>query len=167
MKDKLTQMSNEKLVDVVKNFQRYGYDESVKKEALELLSSRGFNIDDLNLMGQEKTANFEAAKINLRQFNRFSWLAFIFYFLSVSVSIWFVAIKHYDPVAETVAKLCLYAVYITFMALSIVRLKNYYELSKVDDFSTDILIYVVVGMPLYIFAFFYIRSKLKEGLDRI
>lgn len=166
MEDKLKGMNEAKLVDIAKNYQRYGYDENIKNQALELLEKRGFNTEDIKLMGQEKTINFELAKSQLRLFNRNSILAFIFYIIAVIVSIYFLT-EAYNELMESLVKLGLYGIYLSFMIWSVVNLKNYYEIVRKDDYSMDMLIYTFFGIPFYALAFIYTRSKMKEELDRI
>lgn len=102
-------------------------------------------------------------KAQLSQFNRNSYLSLVFYLVAVSVTIFF-AVNDYQQIIASSVKLGSYALYLGFMIWSLVNLKNYFEQTRKDDYSMDILIYAMVGIPVYIFAFFYMRGKLKKDL---
>lgn len=42
--DILNKFDNDKLIDVVKNYKRYGYDDELRDYAINLLGERGWNI---------------------------------------------------------------------------------------------------------------------------
>lgn len=45
--DILNKFDNDKLIDVVKNYKRYGYDDELRDYAINLLGERGWNREDL------------------------------------------------------------------------------------------------------------------------
>ena len=44
----LKTLDNSKLIDVVKNYKQYGYDEETRNSAISILEERGVSIQDLN-----------------------------------------------------------------------------------------------------------------------
>lgn len=108
----------------------------------------------------------EKNKAVLNLFNRNSYISLLFYLLAVGVSVFFV-VNEYEKIIETSIKLITYALYLGFMVWSLVNLKNYFENTRKDDYSMDVLIYAMIGIPLYVFAFFYIRGKLKNDLSNL
>lgn len=100
---------------------------------------------------------------HLSQFNRNSLLSLFFYLIAVSAIIYF-TVNEEDQIIESTVKITCFAIYLGFMMWSLINLKNYFEATRKDDYSMDILIYAMVGIPVYIFAFFYMRGKLKKDL---
>lgn len=105
-------------------------------------------------------------KQDLNSFNRNSFLSLLFYLIAVSVTVFF-TVNDYEKIIASSVKLISYGLYLGFMIWSLVNLKNYFEKTRKDDYSMDILIYAMVGIPVYIFAFFYIRGKLKKDLTNL
>ncbi|MCB9195190.1 MAG: hypothetical protein H6598_03110 [Flavobacteriales bacterium] len=103
---------------------------------------------------------------HLKLFNRNSYLTLIFYLIAVSVTIFF-AVNDYEKIIASSVKIGCYVFYLGFMTWSLVNLKDYFEATRKDDFSMDILIYAIIGIPVYIFAFFFIRAKLKSDLEQL
>lgn len=102
----------------------------------------------------------------LNKFNRSSYFALIFYLIAVSVTIFF-ALNDFEKIVASSIKIGCYAFYLGFMMWSLTNLKNHLEATRKDDYSLDILIYAMIGIPLYIFAFFFIRFKLKPNLEKL
>lgn len=102
----------------------------------------------------------------LNSFNRFSILTLITYIIAVAVTLYFTINQHEQILASSVKMTC-YAIYLTFMMFSLTNLKNYFEATRKDDFSMDILIYTIIGIPIYIFAFFFIRTKIQKNLSNL
>ena len=49
--DILKRFDNDKLIDVVKNYKRYGYDDEIRDYAINLLKERGWSVEDLKTFG--------------------------------------------------------------------------------------------------------------------
>ena len=49
--DILKRFDNDKLIDVVKNYKRYGYDDEIRDYAINLLEERGWSVEDLKTFG--------------------------------------------------------------------------------------------------------------------
>lgn len=61
--DILKRFDNDKLIDVVKNYKRYGYDDEIRDYAINLLKERGWSIEDLKTFGYWKNSDYEEALI--------------------------------------------------------------------------------------------------------
>ena len=103
------------------------------------------------------------AKKFLTSYNRFSVITLVTYLIAVTVTLYFTFNEHEQILASSV-KMTSYAIYLSFMMLSLTNLKNFFEATRKDDYSMDVLIYAMVGIPVYVFAFFFIKSKLPSNL---
>lgn len=103
-------------------------------------------------------------KSNLSAFYRNSYIALFLYCISVTVAVYF-ALEPREDMIPFLVKMPVFLLYLLFMILSIVNLKNIYEAYRKDDYSIDMLIAVVLGIPLYFFAFIYSRIKVRRSIN--
>jgi hypothetical protein len=61
--DILNKFDNDKLIDVVKNYKRYGYDDEIRDHAIKLLVERGWSVEDLKTFGYWENSDYEEALI--------------------------------------------------------------------------------------------------------
>ena len=60
--DILNKFDNDKLIDVVKNYKRYGYDDELRDYAINLLGERGWNREDLQQFGYLTNHDYDEAE---------------------------------------------------------------------------------------------------------
>lgn len=60
--EKLQRLDTLQLIDVLKNYQQYGYDESVRNSTIEVLESRGVTMEELKATGNFEPNAFETAQ---------------------------------------------------------------------------------------------------------
>lgn len=104
--------------------------------------------------------NFEGKDL-MKMFKRNSTVALVAYLIALAVTVLF-TFQEYDQVIETSVKLGAYALYLGVMIGSILNLKNLFDATRADDYSMDIMIYAIIGIPLFIVSYFYIHFKLKS-----
>ena len=75
----LKTLSDNKLIDIVKNFKQYGYDENIRTNAISILEEKGININDLKLTGNFENQKFNDANSYYNSFFKNSKIAFMFY----------------------------------------------------------------------------------------
>ncbi|SNR60289.1 hypothetical protein SAMN06265371_106186 [Lutibacter agarilyticus] len=68
--ERLKSFDSEKLIDIVKNYRQYGYDENLRNDTLEILKKRGIDKEQLILTGNYKNQNYDSAKDIYESFNR-------------------------------------------------------------------------------------------------
>ena len=68
--DILKKFDNAKLIDIVKNHQRYGYDDELRDSAICLLEERGWSREELQQFGYLTNHNYEEAKRQYKAYNR-------------------------------------------------------------------------------------------------
>ncbi len=79
--DKLAKLSNDRLMDVVKNYKRYGYPEQYRQAALDILESRGIPFEMLKLTGNLENQELKKAEDAYSSFIANSRGAFVMYLL--------------------------------------------------------------------------------------
>lgn len=158
-------MQTDKLVDVVENFAIYGYDASIRDHALQLLKDRGVQTEDLVYFGKDKSKQSRYVHGILETFNRNSVLGLIFY-------IAFITQLFVQPTEENIliltfgriSTLILLVIFLIGATFSIVRFNK--VINKTEN-GADILIFILVGMPLFIFVYLYFKRKMKEDLSHL
>lgn len=108
----------------------------------------------------------EEGKKYLNQFNRLSKSALLFYVIAVTALIVAQTVSM-PAITKSTMKLSCFGVYLFFMITSLVSLKNYFEHSDQKDYANDILIFTILGVPLYLVGYIYIRIKLKTDFQAI
>ena len=68
--DILNKFDNDKLIDVVKNYKRYGYDDELRDYAINLLGERGWSREDLQQFGYLTNYDYDEAEKQYKAYNR-------------------------------------------------------------------------------------------------
>ncbi len=134
----LDKFDNDKLIDVVKNYKRYGYDDDLRGYAIKLLKERGWNEEDLKRFGYLENPDYDEALIQYKAYCRNSLIA----------------------VSVLVLSLCtLVLVYLVFVFMAYRNVVKFYQaLGREEEaiFSFDLFWHVLL--------FFYQKDKMKEEL---
>lgn len=168
MTDKSETLDNSKLMDVVRNYRQYGYDEKLRAKAISLLEDRGVSKEHLKLSGNFTNQSYDFAIQLYGAFSRNSKIAFILYGI-VFVSNIFISVV--PDRLETLGLLGLFVnigallLYFAFLIKSFMNQNEFYSAIKQE--YDGALIYVFVGMPFYIFMYFYFRNQMKEKIKEI
>ena len=168
--ERLLKLDDAKLMDIVKNYRQYGFDEAFRAHAIAILEERGISKEDLQISGNFDNKKYEFASLIYRYFQKNSIIAFLAY-LTLIIFILVVPLipKETQAIAllMTGAQLIVLAVFIICLVRSFI---NQYQFSKLlgENFGVDIaLLYFFLGMPFYIFMYFYFRNQMKESMSRI
>lgn len=68
--DILNKFDNDKLIDVVKNYKRYGYDDELRDYAIYLLEKRGWSREDLQQFGYLTNYDYDEAEKQYKAYSR-------------------------------------------------------------------------------------------------
>lgn len=170
IKDRLERLDSNKLIDVVKNYRQYGYNDEIRNYALTLLEQRGITKTDLQLTGNFENAKYDYVNHVFNSFKRNSKLAFVFYVVLFSARF---ILPQLLKRSEGVTTLILVAFILSFVAYFIFLLLSFLDQSKFyklvgDDYGTDgALVYLIVGMPFYVFMYFVFQRQMDERLKLI
>ena len=87
--ERLKKLDTDKLVDVVKNYRQYGYDENLRILAISILQERGITKEQLELTGNFKNASYDFADDLYKSFRKNSMIAFVLYGVEILTTILF------------------------------------------------------------------------------
>ena len=153
---------------MVKNYRQYGYDKNLINSAISLLEDRGITKEQLVLMGNFVNRTYDFAGELYKSFNHNSKIAFILYGIVIIFSILFPLLLTNSEIFELVAVIIKIGSIILYLVFLIKSFRNQSQFYKVigQDYGTDgILVYLFLGMPFYVFMFFYFRNQMKEKND--
>lgn len=168
--ERLNNLNNEKLIDVVKNYRQYGYTNELRKSAISILEERGIHKEQLQLTGKFENTTYNKAKEIYTSFHRNSKITFTFYtillVLNILAPILLTNIE-YPLTIITVLGWTSIILYFIFLLKSFINHHQFYKLIDKNSETESIFIYVFLGMPFYIFMHFYFRKKMKEEINEI
>ena len=172
MKDqlhRLKSLSNEHLIDIVKNYRQYGFDELYRKNSIAILEERGIDRQTLELTGNFQNKNYDYAMDIFRLYKRNSLLAFI---LSILVWIQIIGIPILYS-APDILKILLVILIISVIAYFFFLIKSFFnqiEFNRITgkDNSMDMaMMYLFLGAPFYFILYGYFNNLMKEQLNEI
>ena len=167
--DRLQKLDNHKLIDVVRNYRQYGYDEELRQAAIDILQERGIDEEQLRLAGQFENQTYEAAGRYFASFRQNSKIAFALYLIVFSI-LYVVPIfvpGFLSGLPLLVISLLLIAGYLIYLFKSFFDQDNFYKTIGKKEEADGVLLYLVLGLPFYAFLFFYFTKRMKEQMKRI
>jgi len=167
--ERLKNLDDKKLMDVVKNYRQYGYDESIRATAISILETRGITQQELEITGNFSNKTYDHATKLYYSFSKNSKIAFILFviILLTNVLIPIVVSLEFPENLIIVSNWILIIAYFIFLIKSFLNQYHCYKIIKQDYGGEGILMYFFLGMPFYIFMYFYFRKQMKERINEI
>jgi lipopolysaccharide export system permease protein len=168
--ERLNKLDDRKLIDVVKNHRQYGYDDDVREIALSILNERGITKEQLQLTGNLENKTYDFAQELIDAFSRNSKIAFILYGILLFTTI---ILPFLVPISESLVVYLLILnwisliSYFVFMVKSFMNQQQFYKTINQDYGTEGALIYLFLGMPFYIFMYFYFQNQMKEKMKEV
>jgi hypothetical protein len=169
-KERLNNLDNNKLIDVVKNYRQYGYDDEMRSAAISILNGRGITKEQLQISGDYDNKTYDFAQELFDSFNKNSKITFILYIVLLLSNI-LVPI-----IVSNIGSLGLFSLilnwgaligYFLFLIRSFINHYQFYETIGKDFGTESTLIYLFLGMPFYIVMYFFFRNQMKEKMNEI
>ncbi|NOY47600.1 MAG: YjgP/YjgQ family permease [Chlorobi bacterium] len=162
--------SNDKLIDIVKNYRQYDIDESYRNTALRLLNDRGITEEELRFGGNLHNENYENALRYKTAYDENSKITLVLYiFYSVFGIGGAVLNNNGFPTLGTIFMvLGAMSLVLFLIALSkaFINQSNFYKLLGQGK-NMNILMVVFLGIPLYFIYSIFFDRKMKEDLKQI
>jgi len=167
---KLEAFDNRKLIDIVKNYKQYGYDNNLRNIALGILEKRGIDKEHLKLSGNYENHSHKFAKEIHTTFSRNSKIAFILYgIVLISNILTSFFIRNSEILASIMLIINWIALisYFVFLIKSFMNQNDFYKAIGKENDSSGIIIYIFAGLPFYIFTYFYFRGQMNDEIKMI
>ena len=167
---RLQNLSDEKLIDVVKNYRQYGYDDNMRTSALSLLENRGITKEQLELTGNYENKTYDYAGRVYNAYNQNSKIAFVLYVIILINNILIPVLSQNSDSLSSVIVIVNFLIligYFVFLIKSFLNQNQFYKAINQDYGTEGGLIYFFLGIPFYFLMFFYFRNQMKEKMKEI
>lgn len=160
--------NNEKLMDVIKNYESVEDSKSSKAKAFSVLMKRGVTFEDFASNGISIEQNFIKANFKAKDVIEYSRFAFVFYLIGVIfLVLHFVFKNNKFPEFATssmdlsLISLFIYALYFIITYVHSIKFYSFLDI-KVKPVS---LVLMLLGFPFYGVSHFLLRNKIREDLN--
>jgi lipopolysaccharide export system permease protein len=168
--DRLKNLENKQLIDVVKNYKQYGYDKEMRDKAISILEERGVSQEHLRLTGNLENTDYNHAIDLYASFLFNSRIAFALYITillnSILIPLLFFGSETFSQFGR-VANWAFLIFYFIFLMKSFLNQDQLYKIIDKKAGSENVLVYLLLGVPFYILAYFYFKSQMKEKMKGI
>ena len=162
--------SNEKLIDIIKNYRQYDFDIAYRNSALDIMNSRGITEQELRYSGNLVNDNYENALRHLASYKENSAIALILYITYVVLSVGGLVLRNNGfPVLGVVMVVISVIALILFLVALIKSYTNqtsFYKLLNKNRASNIIFLFLL-GIPLYFIYQIFFDKKMVEELKEI
>lgn len=166
----IKEYSNEKLIDIVKNYRQYDIDESYRNTALRFLNDRGISEEELRFGGNLLNENYENALRYKTAYDENSNISLKLYFLTIIPIISGAILNNNNfPVIGKILLgfgFIIAILYLITLSKSYLNQVNFNKLLEKNT-PSNILILILVGIPLYFLYFNFYKMKMKEDIKQI
>lgn len=167
--EKIRNLDDHKLIDVVKNYRQYGYSDETRNIAIAELDKRGVDLGSIILRGDFTNRSYDDAETYYRAFENLSKTAFFFYGLILIIKILMVFIAGGGALLTLVSIVFWISLFVYVIALiqSFIMQSRYFKTIGKEDNQLNPTLFFTVGMLLYIIMFFVFRKQMREDIKLI
>jgi lipopolysaccharide export system permease protein len=167
--EKLRSLDNEKLIDVVKNYRQYGYDNEYRDNAILILDNRGINREHLALTGNLENLTFDRADEVYNSYSKNSKTAFVLYLIMLSLNLIVPVFSLNSGTYGTFTLIIRIVVSASYLVLLYKAYHNQIEFYKITgrEYGKEGVLVYFFGMPIYFILYFYFKSQMKERMKEI
>ena len=169
--ERLKTLDEKQLIDIVKNYRQYGYDEKFRESAVLLLEERGITKKQLEISGNLENKTFDNAYSLYNTYNKNAKKAFIYFIITLVtalISSFFSANANYViGLIFLITKILFVILYFISVIKSDINRYHFFKEIKEERNSYDILLFYCIGIEFYILMYFYLRNEMKEKMKNI
>jgi len=168
--DRLKDLDSDKLIDVVKNYRQYDYEEDLRTEAILILEERGISKEQLQLTGNFKNKKYENAEDLYHSFTMNSKITLVFYGIILLTNLLSpMILKVNESLGFLILMLGVGSLifFLVFFIKSFMNQNQFYK-SIGQEYGTEgALLYLFLGLPLYFLMYFYFLNQMKQKMKEI
>lgn len=162
--------SDDRLIQVIKNARQFGYSDEIRTAALEVLEERDISEEDLHLTGNLANSRYDYALTLYNSYTINSGIAFVLYGVLLFVKALFLfgfVVMDQAGLIYLLFFLTGLTMYLVFLFRSLSSQINFYKAIGKELGVGDQLIFVLIGIPLYLFMFFFYRKQMAEEMQMV
>lgn len=165
MEEKLKSLSDNQLLDIVKNYKKYQYTEEVKTQALSiLLSERGSDEDYLRNNGFLNNDVRESAQSYFKRYKKKNIIALS---LFISVPLLMIISSITDLTVLAILAWIAFFAFVYEVVSSFFLLQKCYGLMPDKECPISSAFYFLMSVLLYFVIFFYYNKEIEKDLNDI
>lgn len=165
----LLALKNEKLFDIIINFEEQGYNEAIRYEAISILKSKGITSNDIRNNQIPLAKSFDKSEKLNADFKEHAYFAVILYTIGLILLLLFFVFKNNKLPSLESASIQLSI--ISLILFIIYYLKSYYNIIgfyahiKKKQKTPNVLL-ILIGLPLYFISYFLLKRKMSDDLKQ-
>ena len=161
--------SDEKLLDVLKNYESLNLNKNSKAKAYSILVKRGVTLDEFTSQGLVVEDHFVTSSAKGKDCVEYSRFAFVFYILgAILLGLHFIFKNNNFPeFASATIDLSLisFFIFVLYFVITVVLTIRFYKQFELKIKPVN-PIGMLIGMPFYGISHFLLRNKIKEDLNQ-
>ena len=166
--------SPQQLKDILKNYRQYNYSEDMRSAVLNRLQELGYSKEGLKVSGDFENITYTDALHFYEKFSRFSRYALMLYFgILLTVVFYIITVVSAASVANilipvvTILRILLILAFYFFGIRAMANHTAFYKtIQKKQDLGVW-LIFLLLGLAVYVFIHFSFKKNMKEQLEMI
>lgn len=166
--NRLLGYSDNKLIDVIKNYRQYDMDVEYKNSSIQILEDRGITRQELKYAGNLSNDTYENALGHKNAYENNSIIAFRLYIIMAIAAVTGLVLNNNGFPAIGITLIVIGAIaaifYLTFLFKSFDALSKFY---KNLDKKTNVFALYSLGIVFYFLLYFYFKKKLLEDIKQI
>lgn len=165
----LNSFTNDKLYEAITNYEALDYSEATRYEAVKLLNDREVSTETLIENGIFKTDTYKTSQNIHKDYTDHSKFAITLYSIGVVLLVLYFVFKNNKLPSLEAASLQLscvaFVLYVVYFIKSIINLFAFYKHTNMAKRSPNLFL-MLIGLPLYLITFVFLRFKIKEDLKQ-
>ena len=165
----LLELNNERLFDIIINFDEQGYNEAVRYEAISILKSRGVTSDDIRNNQIPLHKSFDKSEKLYTDFKAHGYFSLALYSIGIILLLLFFIFKNnkLPSVASASIQLSIISLilFIIYYIKSYLNIFGFYTHIKKKQKTPNVLL-ILIGVPLYFLSYFLLKRKLSDDLKQ-
>ena len=168
--EKLNAYSDNKLIDLLKNYRQYDLDRTYKNTALQILNSRGITEEELRFGGNLANEKYESALRYKNNYEENSRMGLFLYIIALTLDLSGAILNNngYPVLGKVLLGIGIIAtiLFLVSFGKTLTSQTNFYKVLGNKVMSNSI-VFIILGIPLYFLYFIYFNRKMKEDLKEI
>jgi lipopolysaccharide export system permease protein len=157
----------DQLKDVVKNYKQYEYSHDFRIAALRKLEENGIRQEHLHVAGDLFNKNYMEAEKLVAKIRKLSFYTLIAYAIIFILPVFILFVDMNDQTITVILSMVAIIALVIFYMLLLRTQKTTKALAKLTGDSTMSDAIVLVGIPFYIFIYFYYKKRIGRSLRDI
>lgn len=165
----LTSFTNEKLFDVIKNYEVLGYQEEIKYEVLKVLNYRGIQLEDIRNKDIEIKEDYLQSKKISSDYNQHSKFSITLFSIATILIILFFVFKNNKLPSLASASIQIGAIalflYVIYYIKGYINISVFYNTIKKPSKKPHMIL-MILGLPIYFLSYFLLKRKIEDDFKQ-